>query len=331
MNSDIRLSVGFWEHPKTVKLTRRLGLEGVRSLQILWLWATQNRPDGVLSGMDAEDIEIAAKWTGEPSALYAVLIELRFVDMTTPSDGSEPPVHSLHGWAKHNSWQAEAEARSEAARKAAKARWANAKANDAHIESDAPAMRMQCARNAKANEAQCPSPLLSSPENLNTPPPANTSRVRVDPPTSDVGGEGEVFPEPRDGPKKTDSPSKGNPEWRAFLSCWEVYPVKQGQEDAWREWMRLKQNGTLAQAWEIRDAILRLVGEDSRWLRGKVPKMAKWLSGKGWNDEPFVEPAQGAETDAPQPKVDHEAAKRAFETLTLKARQDAARAAKREP
>lgn len=112
MNRDIRLSVGFWEHPKTVKLSRRLGLEGVRSLQILWLWATQNRPDGVLSGMNAEDIEIAAKWDGEPTALYAVLTELRFVDTTAPSDDSGQPVHSLHGWSEHNSWQAESETRS---------------------------------------------------------------------------------------------------------------------------------------------------------------------------------------------------------------------------
>ena len=81
MNSDIRLSVGFWEHPKTIKLIRRLGLEGARSLQILWLWATQNRSDGVLSGMDAEDIEIAAKWDGEPTALYRVLTELGFIDL----------------------------------------------------------------------------------------------------------------------------------------------------------------------------------------------------------------------------------------------------------
>ena len=57
------------------------------------------------------------------------------------------------------------------------------------------------------------------------------------------------------GPQKTDAPSKGTPEWAVFLSCFGVYPVKQGQEEAWREWMRLKGNGTLAQAWEIRDAI----------------------------------------------------------------------------
>ena len=57
MNTDIRLSIGFWQHPKTRKTAKRLGLEGVRSLQILWLWAAINRPDGILSGMDWEDRE----------------------------------------------------------------------------------------------------------------------------------------------------------------------------------------------------------------------------------------------------------------------------------
>ena len=54
--------------------------------------------------------------------------------------------------------------------------------------------------------------------------------------------------------------------------------------------MRLKKNGTLAPSYAIRDAILRLIAEDSRWQRGKVPNMAKWLNRKGWEDEPFIEP-----------------------------------------
>ena len=103
-------------------------------------------------------------------------------------------------------------------------------------------------------------------------------------------------------PKRTDCPSKGNPQWPAFYSCWQVYPVKQGQEAAWCEWMRLHGNGTLAESYAIRDAILLLAQEDSRWQRGKVPNMAKWLSGKGWNDCPYAEPvaAQGiAPRDGP--------------------------------
>ncbi|MFR9013620.1 MAG: hypothetical protein ACLVI5_08700 [Desulfovibrio piger] len=138
------------------------------------------------------------------------------------------------------------------------------------------------------------------------------TRVRVDPPAEVCGTAAapdvpsrQNSVEPRtcpavrpsgrrpDGPVKTDAPSKGHPEWRAFLSCWELWPVKQGQEEAWCEWMRLHANGTLAPCYVIREAIARLLAEDSRWARGMVPRMAKWLHGKGWNDEPFIQPEQG--------------------------------------
>ena len=102
----------------------------------------------------------------------------------------------------------------------------------------------------------------------------------------------------RDGPASTDAPSKGTPEWTAFLSCYEIFPVQQGQEEAWREWMRLKRNGTLEPAWVIREAILRMCAEDSRWKRGKVPKFARWLNGKGWDDKPFVEPGDAGNATA---------------------------------
>ncbi len=98
----------------------------------------------------------------------------------------------------------------------------------------------------------------------------------------------ETKPMQKSVPKKTDAPSKGTPEWSAFLTCWESYPVKQGQEDAWKEWMRLKANGTLALAWEIRDSILTHIAEDTRWQRGMVPEFSRWLKGKRWNDKPYV-------------------------------------------
>ena len=83
------------------------------------------------------------------------------------------------------------------------------------------------------------------------------------------------------------------------MSCYQVYPVQQGQEAAWREWMRLHGNGTLPDVYAVRDAILILAQEDSRWQRGKVPNMAKWLNGKGWQDKPFVEPAQSVRDGPP--------------------------------
>lgn len=108
MNTDIRLSVGFWQHPKTKKTVKRLGLEGIRSLQVLWLWAAVNKPDGVLSGMDWEDIELAADWQGEEKSFFDEAMG-RWIDET---EGD----YVLHDWAEHNPYVVEAEDRSDKAR-----------------------------------------------------------------------------------------------------------------------------------------------------------------------------------------------------------------------
>jgi len=109
MNTDIRLSVDFWDHPKTVKLERRLGLEAVKSLQILWLWAAVNRPDGVLSGMDTEDVEIAAKWAGDDGVFAAALLALRWMS-------EEAGTYVLYAWKERNAWAAQSDNRSDKAR-----------------------------------------------------------------------------------------------------------------------------------------------------------------------------------------------------------------------
>lgn len=109
MNSDIRLSIGFLDHPKTIKLERKLGLEGVMSLLRLWLWTVQNRSNGVLTGLDEDDLEIVARWDGEKGLFHAVTTALKFVD-------ERNGVFSIHDWSEHNSWQAEAESRSNQSR-----------------------------------------------------------------------------------------------------------------------------------------------------------------------------------------------------------------------
>ncbi|WP_299396078.1 hypothetical protein [uncultured Desulfovibrio sp.] len=116
-----------------------------------------------------------------------------------------------------------------------------------------------------------------------------TPDARLDESLPETSAEDRPAPR-RQGPPKTDCPGKGHPQRAAFLSCWQVYPVKQGEEEAWREWMRLYANGTLEQPHVIRDKILELTAGDSRWQRGKVPAFARWLNGKRWNDEPYVEP-----------------------------------------
>jgi hypothetical protein len=109
MNSDFRISVDFWQHPKTKKLIRRLGLEAVRSLQILWAWTASNRPSGSLAGMDEEDVELAADWGGEIGALIKAFMDLHWLDKT--EDG-----YILHDWQANNPWAADADFRADKAR-----------------------------------------------------------------------------------------------------------------------------------------------------------------------------------------------------------------------
>lgn len=111
MSADARLSAALPGHPKTKKLIRRCGEAGAWHLVCLILWARVNRPDGDLSGMTSEDIELAVDWRGDPDAFVEALGQVGFLD-------GEEGAYQLHDWAEHQPWSAGSEARSE------KARWA---------------------------------------------------------------------------------------------------------------------------------------------------------------------------------------------------------------
>ena len=108
MNSDYRISVGFFRHHKTRKLQKRLGSDGVLALLKLWGYAAEFRSDGNLSEMSAEDIELAIDWMKE-TPLIATLVEIGFVD------GQEGR-YCLHEWGIHNPWACVDEARSDSGR-----------------------------------------------------------------------------------------------------------------------------------------------------------------------------------------------------------------------
>lgn len=120
MNTDFRLSVGYFEHPKVQKLERRLGAEGVLSHLRLLRFVSQYKPDGNLSGMDAEEVGMAGGFKGEAGTFVDALISLRLLDKRATG------LH-VHDWADHNPYAAHAEARTEKARKAADVRWGNAR------------------------------------------------------------------------------------------------------------------------------------------------------------------------------------------------------------
>ena len=122
MNTDIRLLASFPNHPKTIKLTRRLGPQGPLSFIYLLIHVAQHKPSGRLEGMDVDDIEIAAAWTGGKGEFVAALLDIGFLD----EDGS---CYVIHDWLEHNPYAAHAPERSAKAKRAAEARWTKEDAN----------------------------------------------------------------------------------------------------------------------------------------------------------------------------------------------------------
>lgn len=124
MNQDARLKVTYPHHPKVIKLKRLLGPQAVLSHICLLLYVAQNKPLGVLTGMDEVDIEIAANWDDEPGKLVPALLQLRLLDDV---DGTL----TIHNWRKHNPYAFHAQDRSDRAKKAAEVRWGKIENNDA--------------------------------------------------------------------------------------------------------------------------------------------------------------------------------------------------------
>lgn len=142
MNTDARISVSLPGHPKTKKLVKRGGQAAAWNLICLFLWVSQNKPDGDLSGMSDEDIEIAANWEGEDGAFVKMLSEVRFFDGVHGA-------YTVHDWEEHNPWAAGAGRRSENSRAAARARWGIAEVMRAACEPHA-------SRNAGCAKPQSP-------------------------------------------------------------------------------------------------------------------------------------------------------------------------------
>ena len=173
MNTDFRVSVDFFTHHKARKLKKRLGSAALLSLLQLWAYAAKLRVDGSLSGMSAEDIEIAAEWDGEEGVFVQALVQVGFLNQTESG-------LVLHDWDDHNSWVAEADDRSDKARFSRLAT-ANRQAFDrlkatgvnaiskADYDSLTSAKRPSDDRQTSANAAPTPSPSPSPTPSCTTP------------------------------------------------------------------------------------------------------------------------------------------------------------------
>jgi hypothetical protein len=117
VNLDFRIECSLFTHPKFVRLSRRLGAEGALAWIRLLGFAAQNRPSGNFGEVDNEYVAIAADYHGDADDFVSTLVTVKFLDREP--DGTL----SIHEWSVHQPWASEAQARSNKATKAAKARW----------------------------------------------------------------------------------------------------------------------------------------------------------------------------------------------------------------
>ncbi len=117
MKLDIRLDMGFLGNLKTRKLIRALGNDGVVCLFRLWCYVAEKHPKGVLNGIDKDDLEEIAGWTGERGAFASYATRMRWVDESAEG------VLSVHDWPEHQPYVFHSDKRSQAASVASAARW----------------------------------------------------------------------------------------------------------------------------------------------------------------------------------------------------------------
>lgn len=149
--ADIRLKVGFLSHPKTMRVRRALGAEGVLALiQLLMFVRVNCHKDGALRGLTDEDIEGVAGWPGceshAPGMLAACLSDAGFLE-------GEIGARTVHEWKQHQPFAATFTKRSKAGRIAASARWDKSSASSKR---NASRIRAACDPHAKGN---APSPV----------------------------------------------------------------------------------------------------------------------------------------------------------------------------
>lgn len=115
MPEDIRLPTNMMTHPKFRKLKRQLGAEGCLAWIALLCWIAENKPDGNLSGLSSEDLEMVVDWAGSKSLVKA-LAELKLLD-------GKPGSFRAHQWKEHQPYVTGRPERIAKARKAANAMW----------------------------------------------------------------------------------------------------------------------------------------------------------------------------------------------------------------
>lgn len=294
MNTDIRLAVNFWQHPKVYRLEKRLGLKAIRSLQILWSWCAQNRPDGNLADLAPDEIEFVSDWRGKKGAFFEACIG-EWIDETEAG-------YALHEWADYNPYQAQAgsreEARKEKARNAANARWgkdrqadangcsSNANNNPSICSNDAQAYANGCSSNATSNAQNMPSLTSTSTEELNTytAPPDGAA---ANSPASEKPKAKKAKGRPPDEPHYQAKSGRylTGKRLESFAAFWQAFAFPKGKAEAADAWLDIPEltDGLVAR---ICDAARQEAAQRDRLLaKGQAPKWAQgWINARRWED-----------------------------------------------
>lgn len=118
-----QLEDSFYGHPKILRLSRRLGVNEAQAaghVVLLWTWTLRMRPDGDLTGFEAEDVALASKWLGDSNTFVDSLVEIGLLDKS--ENGLE-----VHDWLeraeRYNRSKKEAERRKNKAKNAVDPQW----------------------------------------------------------------------------------------------------------------------------------------------------------------------------------------------------------------
>jgi hypothetical protein len=294
MNKDFRVSVDFFAHHKAKKLRKRLGSGALLSLLQLWAYAAKIRTDGNLTGMSAEDIELAAEWEGDDGAFAHALEEVGFLDVRRTSDERQTNVNEsrtfvnerqtdvngrstffdaseirLHDWEENNQWAAGSSNRGDQARFARLAK-INRKAFDelktqgvTAISKNDYSMLTNVKRTSDERQTDVNAALTPAP----SPDPAPIAKEKDS--------------------KTPPNPPKGDDEAvpLAFAEWWRAYPKKVGQKAALKAWKKAKGKPPLP-------VLLAAVEKQKTWAQWQrdggqyIPNPSTWLNQGRWNDEP---------------------------------------------
>lgn len=111
MSLFIKVDVGFYTHPKTLRLFSMIGEAAFWVPPRLWAFAAKERIDGNFQSYGADGIAMLIGYSKDAQALLQALIKCGFMD--------ENPLR-IHDWAEHNGFHA---VFSKRAQKAATERW----------------------------------------------------------------------------------------------------------------------------------------------------------------------------------------------------------------